>query len=56
VLTLRSSKEVQERRYTRAISTNYLDLRVAGWWPANQWLDVRIESFDGARLTAIPSN
>jgi threonylcarbamoyladenosine tRNA methylthiotransferase MtaB len=56
VLTLHSSRKVQERSYTRAISTNYLDLCVAGSWPANQWLDVRIESFDGARLTAIPSN
>jgi threonylcarbamoyladenosine tRNA methylthiotransferase MtaB len=37
---------------SRAISSNYLDLRVSGRFPTNQWLDVEITSFDGARLNA----
>jgi threonylcarbamoyladenosine tRNA methylthiotransferase MtaB len=55
VLTLNSNEKAHEgagRKYTRAISSNYLDLRVTGSWPANQWLDVRIESFDSGRLSA----
>jgi threonylcarbamoyladenosine tRNA methylthiotransferase MtaB len=55
VLTLNTNeKEKSEDRenVSRAISSNYLDLRVAGRFPANQWLDVEITSFDGDRLKA----
>jgi tRNA A37 methylthiotransferase MiaB len=55
VLTLNSNgkmREGAEHKNTRAVSTNYVDLKVEGSWPANQWLDVRIESFNGARLSA----
>ncbi len=55
VLTLNTNdKEFSEDRpdFSRAISSNYLDLRVAGKFPANQWLDVKITSLDGARLNA----
>jgi threonylcarbamoyladenosine tRNA methylthiotransferase MtaB len=55
VLTLNSGendKLADRGELSRAISSNYLDLRVAGRIPANQWLDVEITSFDGARLFA----
>ncbi|HUK32039.1 MAG TPA: tRNA (N(6)-L-threonylcarbamoyladenosine(37)-C(2))-methylthiotransferase MtaB [Candidatus Acidoferrum sp.] len=55
VLTLNTNEmeRSQDRReFSRAISSNNLDLRVAGRFPANQWLDVEITSFDGARLNA----
>ncbi len=35
---------------TRALAGNYLDVRVAGSWPPNQMLDVRITALDGSRL------
>ena len=28
--------------WTRALSGNYLDVRVAGRWPANEFLDTQI--------------
>jgi threonylcarbamoyladenosine tRNA methylthiotransferase MtaB len=37
--------------WTEALSDNYLKLRVAGDWPANTWLDVRVGP-DGALATA----
>jgi threonylcarbamoyladenosine tRNA methylthiotransferase MtaB len=55
VLTLNSEnneKSVDGGDFSRAISSNYLDLRVAGRFPANQWLEVEITFFDGARLFA----
>ncbi len=55
VLTLKTEvkeKSADREDWSRAISSNYLDLRVAGRFPANQWLDVRFTSFDGARLLA----
>jgi threonylcarbamoyladenosine tRNA methylthiotransferase MtaB len=55
VLTLNTvdiEKSVDCEEKSRAISSNYLDLRVAGRFPANQWLDVEINSFDGTRLLA----
>jgi threonylcarbamoyladenosine tRNA methylthiotransferase MtaB len=41
VLTLNGSGNVASRPWTRAISGNYLDVRVAGVWPSNQFLHVR---------------
>jgi threonylcarbamoyladenosine tRNA methylthiotransferase MtaB len=46
-LTLRRKGE----GWTEALSENYLKLRVAGDWPANAWLDVRVAS-DGLLATA----
>src|SRR6266852_6991428 len=42
VLTLNRAGEDLTGPWTRALSGNYLDLRVAGRWPANQFLDVRV--------------
>jgi threonylcarbamoyladenosine tRNA methylthiotransferase MtaB len=55
VLTLNTEKNKDSGirgEWSRAISSNYLDLRVTGKFPANQWLDVEATSFDGARLFA----
>jgi threonylcarbamoyladenosine tRNA methylthiotransferase MtaB len=46
-LTLRRKGE----GWTEALSGNYLKVRVAGDWPANTWLDVRVGP-DGALATA----
>jgi threonylcarbamoyladenosine tRNA methylthiotransferase MtaB len=47
VLTLRRRGEDADGPWTRAISGNYLDVRVAGFWPANHFLQVRIEGPGG---------
>ena len=43
---LRANKEGEtssgENSWTGALSANYLNIRVAGRWPANTWLDVRV--------------
>lgn len=55
VLTLETGTEdAAERGWTRAISGNYLDLRLEGSWPANRWLDVEVTHSDGARAIAKP--
>jgi threonylcarbamoyladenosine tRNA methylthiotransferase MtaB len=55
VLTLETGTEdAAERGWTRAISGNYLDLRVEGSWPANRWLDVEVTRSDGAHAIAEP--
>ena len=41
-LTLHRDGEDLTGPWTRALSGNYLDVRVAGRWPANQFLDVRV--------------
>jgi threonylcarbamoyladenosine tRNA methylthiotransferase MtaB len=51
VLTLnRSGKDASEQR-TRAISSNFLDVRVTTVWPTNQFLDVRIAGVTDGHLT-----
>jgi threonylcarbamoyladenosine tRNA methylthiotransferase MtaB len=42
LLTLHREGEDLTGPWTRALSGNYLDVRVAGRWPANQFLDVRV--------------
>ncbi len=42
VLTLNRSGQDASGPWTRALSSNYLDVRVSGVWPANRYLDVRI--------------
>jgi len=41
-LTLHRSGESASGPWTRAITSNYLDVRVSGQWRANLFLDVRI--------------
>jgi len=36
--------------WTGALSSNYLDVRVAGSWPANRILDVRVTALNGSHL------
>lgn len=47
VLTLHRSGGDSDGTWTGAIAGNYLSVRVAGSWPANQWLNVEIASVDG---------
>jgi threonylcarbamoyladenosine tRNA methylthiotransferase MtaB len=42
MLTLHRDGEDCAGPWTRALSGNYVDVRVAGRWPANQFLDVRV--------------
>jgi threonylcarbamoyladenosine tRNA methylthiotransferase MtaB len=42
VLTLHRDGEDCAGPWTRALSGNYVDVRVAGRWPANSFLDVRV--------------
>jgi threonylcarbamoyladenosine tRNA methylthiotransferase MtaB len=42
VLTLQRGGEDGSGPWTRALSGNYLDVRVAGRWPANQFLEVQV--------------
>jgi len=51
VLTLNGSGKDASGAWTRALSSNYLDVRVSGVWPANQFLDVRIARRKDGHLT-----
>lgn len=42
VLTLHRSGSEEGAEWTEALSGNYLRVRVAGNWPANTWLEVRL--------------
>ena len=50
VLTLRRSGEGPTGTWTETLSSNYLEVRVAGSWSANQMFDVRITAMDGSCL------
>jgi threonylcarbamoyladenosine tRNA methylthiotransferase MtaB len=50
VLTLNRSGKDASGQWTRALSSNYLDARVSGVWPANQFLDVRISGMKEGHL------
>lgn len=52
VLTLNSPQRAARAAFTRAISSNNLDVRIAGHFPANQFLDVRVTSASAAHLEA----
>jgi len=54
VLTLNQTEEGSAGVWTRALSSNYLDVRVAGPWPANQMLDAHITAMDGSHLLGQP--
>jgi threonylcarbamoyladenosine tRNA methylthiotransferase MtaB len=51
VLTLNRSGEGAAGPWTRALSSNYLDARVPGMRPANQFVDVRITGVTDGHLT-----
>jgi threonylcarbamoyladenosine tRNA methylthiotransferase MtaB len=50
VLTLHRDGEDFAGPWTRALSGNYVDVRVAGRWPANQFLDVQVDGERDGRL------
>ena len=52
-LTLNRSGEDASGRWTRALSSNYLDVCVPGVWPANRFLALRISGVRDDRLTGI---
>jgi threonylcarbamoyladenosine tRNA methylthiotransferase MtaB len=52
-LTLHRSGENASGPWTRALSSNYLDVRVSGEWPANRFLDVRIKGASDGHLNGI---
>jgi threonylcarbamoyladenosine tRNA methylthiotransferase MtaB len=54
VLTLNRGGEDASGPWTRALSSNYLNARVSGAWPANQFLDVRIAGAIDGHLTGGP--
>ena len=51
VLTLNGSGEDAGGPWSRAVSSNYLDARVPGAWPSNQFLDVRVTGVIDGRLS-----
>ena len=55
VLTLNRNGENACGPWTRALSSNYLDTRVSGVWPANQFLDVRMTGITDGHLTGSPA-
>jgi threonylcarbamoyladenosine tRNA methylthiotransferase MtaB len=50
VLTLNGNGEDAAGAWTRAVTSNYLDARVFGAWPNNQFLDVRVTGVREGRL------
>jgi len=52
-LTLNRSGNDSSGPWTRALSSNYLDVRVPGVWPANQFVVLRISGVTDDRLTGI---
>jgi threonylcarbamoyladenosine tRNA methylthiotransferase MtaB len=50
VLTLNRNGENASGSWTRALSSNYLDVYVSGRWSANQFLDVRISEMKDGHL------
>jgi tRNA A37 methylthiotransferase MiaB len=55
VLTLNRSGQDASGPWTRALSSNYLDVRVLGEWLANQFLDVRITDVKDGTLSGLAS-
>jgi threonylcarbamoyladenosine tRNA methylthiotransferase MtaB len=54
VLTLNRSGEDSAGAWTRGISGNYLDVRVAGSWPSNHFVDVQVTAEREDHLLGIP--
>jgi hypothetical protein len=55
VLTLNRTGKDASGPWTRALSSNYLDVRVPGQWPANQFLDVQITDVKDGTLASCAS-
>jgi threonylcarbamoyladenosine tRNA methylthiotransferase MtaB len=53
VLTLNRSGEDASGPWTRALSGNYLDVRVAGHWPSNRFLNVQITGDKAAHFAGV---
>jgi threonylcarbamoyladenosine tRNA methylthiotransferase MtaB len=53
VLTLNRRGEDASGAWTRAVSSNYLDVRVSRAWPSNQFLVVRITEVEDGHLQAV---
>lgn len=51
VLTLNRRGQDARGSWTRALSSNYLDARVPGAWPANRFVDLRIAGLAEGHLT-----
>jgi threonylcarbamoyladenosine tRNA methylthiotransferase MtaB len=54
VLTLNRGGNDASGPWTRALSSNYLDVRIASRWPANQFLDLRITDLEDGHLRGVP--
>jgi threonylcarbamoyladenosine tRNA methylthiotransferase MtaB len=54
VLMLNRRGEAASGPWTRALSSNYLDVRVSGARPANQFLEMRIAGITDGHLTGCP--
>jgi threonylcarbamoyladenosine tRNA methylthiotransferase MtaB len=54
VLTLNRGGDDAFGPWTRAISGNYLDVRVGGRWPSNQFLDLKIAGVRDSQLVGTP--
>jgi threonylcarbamoyladenosine tRNA methylthiotransferase MtaB len=54
VLTLNRGGEDASGPWTRALSGNYLDVRVAGRRPANQFVDIHAMEVKDAHLSGLP--
>lgn len=53
VLTLNRRGQDASGSWTRAVSSNYLDARVPGAWPANRFVDLRITGLADGHLDGI---
>jgi threonylcarbamoyladenosine tRNA methylthiotransferase MtaB len=53
VLTLNGSGEDAGGAWTRAVTSNYLDARVSGAWPNNQFVEVRVTGVREGRLACV---
>jgi threonylcarbamoyladenosine tRNA methylthiotransferase MtaB len=54
VLMLNRSREQASGPWTRALSSNYLDMFVSGRWSANQFLDVKLSEVKDGHLMGAP--
>jgi threonylcarbamoyladenosine tRNA methylthiotransferase MtaB len=55
VLTLNRGGKDASGPWTRALASNYLDVRVSGAWPANRFMDVQITGITDGHLTGSTS-
>jgi threonylcarbamoyladenosine tRNA methylthiotransferase MtaB len=53
VLTLNRGGKDTSGPWTRALTSNFLDVRISGVWPANQFLDARIAGVTDGHLAGV---